>query len=572
MNTFTTIHRLIQSRQDDIFAYQKKCKQWLPVSYSQLSKHYLKLATFFRSIDIEPQSSIAIFSKTRYEWNLVDFAIQASQCITVGLYSNDSEKNIKHCLKLTNPKLLVLESYEQLAQIQAMDSDWGWSKPVIVIDADHCQAEPVYHLASILKKPLSESQQEAVESDISQIKASDVISHIFTSGTSGEQKAVVLTQGNLYHTAEVYKQHYPITQDDKTLLFLPMSHVFARVMFYASIYWGQKHYYLESVDELVEQLKQVNPTTLLVVPRLLEKVMANIEKSVSEKYLLARSLYHLSVFTGRLHNTSPLPRMLTYPFYWFADNLILKNLRQIFGGQLRFAGAGGGHLSPDVCRFIWSIGIPVYEGYASTESGGLGIFNYPKDSLIGSIGQPVSSVECKTASDGELMIKSPSVALGYLRKDGIQEFDEWISTGDIAEVDLSGHYKISDRKKDLIINAYGKNIAPSWIEDQFLIHADIENIIVIGDNRPYLTALVVPAASSDNDEQVYATISDIISHVNQQLSRHEQIKRFALVPPFSIENQQLTSTMKKRRSTIESSHRDIIESLYVARTKPLFTQ
>ncbi|EAT10910.1 AMP-binding protein [Bermanella marisrubri] len=572
MNTFKSIHHLIQSRKEAIFAYQKKHNQWLPITYSQFLNSYLKLSAFFRSIDIDAQSSIAIFSKTRIEWNLVDFAIQANRCITVGLYSNDSDRNINNCLKLTNPKLLVLESYEQLAKIQSIDSDWGWSKPVIVMDANHCQAEPVYHLASILKKPLCEKKSQIIENDINNIASNEIISYIFTSGTSGEQKAVVLTQGNLYHTAQVYKEHYPISQEDKTLLFLPMSHIFARVMFYASIHWGQNHYYLESVDELVEQLKLVNPTTLLVVPRLLEKVMANIEKNVAEKNLLSRLLYRFSLFSGRLHNTSPLPKVVTRPLYYIADRLILNSLRKIFGSSLRFVGAGGGHLSPEVCRYFWSIGIPVYEGYASTESGGLGIFNYPKDSLIGSIGKPILPVECKTEKDGELLMKSPSVALGYLSKTGLQRFDEWISTGDIAEVDLSGYYRISDRKKDLIINAYGKNIAPSWIEDQFLIHADIENIIVIGHNRPYLTALIVPTENQCSDEYVYSTIGDIVSHVNQRLSRHEQIKQFALIPPFEIENQQLTSTMKKRRFAIENSHRDIIERLYATKSNRLVTQ
>lgn len=572
MKTFADTHQLIQSRKDEIFAYQRNQNQWLPITYSKLSNSYLKLASFFRSIDIEPGSSIAIFSKTRFEWNLVDFAIQASQCITVGLYSNDSDKNIKHCLGLTDPKLLVVENYEQLAKVQRLDSDWGWSKPVIVMDADHCQAEPVYHLTSILKTSLSDIQKTSIEQSINQIRIDDIVSYIFTSGTSGEQKAVVLTHGNLYHTADVYREHYPIGQDDKTLLFLPMSHVFARVMYYASIAWGQKHYYLESVDELVEQLKVVNPTTLLVVPRLLEKVMANIEKSVKQKSWVAKVFYRFSLLAGRLHNTTPLPKAITLPFYWLAEKMVLQTLRQIFGDQLRFAGAGGGHLSPEACRYFWSIGIPVYEGYASTESGGLGIFNYPDDSLIGSIGRPIKAVECKTASDGELMIKSPSVALGYLGETGLQEFNEWIHTGDIAEVDLSGHYKISDRKKDLIVNAYGKNIAPSWIEDQFLVHSEIENIIVVGNNRPYLSALIVPTAADLDNEQTYHTISDIVSRINQQLPRHEQIKRFTLVPPFSVENHQLTSTMKKRRSAIESSHRDIVESMYLAKPNRLVTQ
>jgi len=560
MYSFKALHSAIDPNRTLEFCCYQQDGEMIHRSYADFKEDYLKLAHFLSSIGMSKQSVIGIMGRTRYEWNVADCAVQVLSGITVGFYANDSAQNIKRGLDTTQPKIMIIEDYQQLKRLQDIDSDWGWEKPVIVMDSRHTDSAPIYHLNHIINTPLKQKHINILESKIEAIDEDLVCSYIFTSGTSGSQKAVALSQKNLFHTALTYHDYYPINSNDSTLLYLPMSHVFARVMFYASIIWGQKHVYLDSPDQLASAMPKHNPTTLLVVPRILDKIISTINGRVESASVTKRLLFNSSIAIGKRRNGNQVT-WLDRALYPLADKLVLHKLRGIFGNSLRFIGAGGGHLNPQSAMFFQSIGLPVYEGYALTESGGLGIFNHPQQYAIGTIGKPTKNVSIKVSEQGELLINSPSNALGYFNGKDIEPIPQWLETGDQAEVNEKGQITIVDRLKDILVTSYGKNIAPSWIEDQFLLSPYIEDIVVIGDNRPYLTALIVQR-SVDNDDDIKALLDIEIEKINASLARHEQIKAYALVPEFNVDNNLLTATFKKRRKAIESAFYADIERLY----------
>ncbi len=562
MLSFKYLHDAITKHGHNDFSFNLTKDKSRAISWIELQNNYITLANQLLKMDLPENPVIGILSSTRYEWNVSDFAIQSIEGITVGLYKNDRDSIISNCLDQTCPSLLILESHEDLKRIQAIDSDWGWVRPVVIMDSHTIDSPPIYSFKSLLNKSISNSEYTNIALKISQQNQDRVSSYIFTSGTSGLPKATVLSSKNLIHSAQCYSEKYQVSSDDSTILYLPFSHVFSRVMFYASILWGQKHHYLKNIENLPIEMKRVNPSILLVVPRLLEKVMSKISESLIEKNIFERTLFKVAIYIGRKRNLESKNGLLTSTLYPILDKLVLKQLREIFGKKLKFMGAGGGRLNKTTADFFWSIGLPIYEGYASTETGGLGIFNHPKSFKTGSIGIPSSAVNWKIENDNELTIQSPSNALGYLKNGQIEMFETWLPTGDIAGVDEQGFISIKDRKKDIFVSAYGKNIAPGWIEEQFKQSQYIEDIVIAGDEKPFLTALIVPSENFKQHSDLTSIIQKEVLAINKKLSRHETLKSFRLIEELSIDDATMTSTFKKRRMAILNHYQDKIDSMY----------
>lgn len=561
MFSFKLLHDAITQHGTSAFSFINKNGNEHLITWQDLKLDYLKLANHLKHIGLPENPVIAIMSGTRYEWTVADFAIQSVEGITVGLYKNDRDSVLLDNLKQSQPHLLIIENYDDLKRLQRLDPDWGWDKPVLIMDAEFQSTPPIYHLNAILAKPLSSEQQTLLEQSIKQQPSDRVASYIFTSGTGGTPKATVLTMGNLLNSATVYEAHYDVDTSDSTILYLPFSHVFARVMFYASVLWGQQHHYVSNIEQLPDELKRISPSVFLAVPRLLEKVKKAIEQQVSQKGLLAHLIYKISLKVGKLKFVNKDPSLIASLFYPLANKLILGKLRDAFGTKIRFMGAGGGKLNQSIAEYFWSLGIPVYEGYASTESGGLGIFNYPNSVELGSIGSAIDSVAYKISDDGELLLNSPSNAQGYLINGKVDYLPEWLHTGDIVRMDSSGFIAVVDRKKDIMVSSYGKNIAPSWIEEQFMNSPLIADIVVCGDDRPFVSALIVPAHNAlvKNEETL---LESEIARINQKLSRHERIKSHLVVSEFEIGNATMTATFKKRRAEILKLYRSEIDQMY----------
>lgn len=552
---FATLHNAIQQHGEGVFADEKINGALKKYSWANLQQDYLKLASFIKPL-CNKNPKVAIMANACYAWTLSDFATQTLGGISIGLYANDRDSVLKHNIELTKPDLFIVENDLLLSKIQTLYPEAGWHIPVIVMHSDQPKKAPVYSLSTILSAPIDEAKINTLITQINSLNSQQPASYIFTSGTTGFPKAVVLSMQNLMTSAKTYAQYYPVTQNDSTILYLPFSHVFARVMFYASVLWGQKHTYVNNIDNLVAELPAISPSVFLAVPRLLEKVVSKIQAKVSAsplwKRLLVRWAFSQAEKNPRRVNASWQLKL--------ADHLVFSAMRHAFGKRLRFMGAGGGKLPHQVTDFFAQIGIPIYEGYATTESGGLGIFNYPEQWRSGYIGKTVAPMQIQIADDGELLLNSPANCLGYLENNGsITNLCQkgWLATGDIARDD-AGYVAIIDRKKDIMVTAYGKNIAPSWIESQLINQPEIDDAVIIGDGLAFLSALIVPTATAS----AAAGVKDAIQRVNNNLARHEQIRKHIIVKAFDIESGTITSTFKKRRSEITRHYQQEINDLY----------
>lgn len=557
---FSTLHTAISEHENAIFAEEKINGKNTQYTWADLQQDYLKLACFIKPLS-QSEPKVAIMANACYGWTLGDFATQAIGGITIGLYANDRDSVLIHNIELTQPDLFIVENDALLKKLQTLYPQAGWHIPVIVIHSQQSNKAPIYKLDNILSNPVADENIAVIEKNLQNLNSTKPASYIFTSGTTGFPKAVALSMANMLTSADIYSRHYPVTKDDSTILYLPFSHVFARVMFYASVLWGQKHVYVNNIDNLVTELPHISPSVFLAVPRLLEKVVSKIQSKVATaplwKRLLVRWAYAQADKNPQRHNPD---WQLT-----LADRLVFNPMRSAFGKKLRFMGSGGGKLPHQVTDFFARIGIPIYEGYATTESGGFGIFNYPGQWRSGYIGKAVSPMQVKLAEDGELLLNSPANCLGYLEKNGSITpvcSQGWLATGDIAR-DENGFLAIIDRKKDIMVTAYGKNIAPSWIEAQLINQPEIDDAVIIGDGLAFLSALIVPAHTGET--AVYA-VQEAISRVNKNLSRHEQIRQHLIVPAFDIESGAITSTYKKRRTEITRQYQQNIDTIYQTTT------
>jgi len=555
MSSFKVIDDAIQQHGDKNFCTNKSSISEPPISWREFRDYYLTLVNFFEKIGLRSGGKVGIFSSTRIEWNIIDFACLYYGAITIGFYKNDRDKVIEYELRETTPDILFVENYDDLKKIQQLDSDWGWNKPVVILDASHSDAPPIYHFSQIIGGDAFHPSKLPVN------EHPDVIaSYIFTSGTTSTPKIAVLNQASLIHSAQVYANHYPVSSKDSTILYLPFSHVFSRVMFYASVLWGTEHIYESNPNNLASSLTQHNPSILLAVPRILEKVKNHIDQKISSMTLVGQILVKACInLSGYLQGNANRPSTLLLDLI---DKALLKKFRAPFGNNIRFMGAGGGQLDPKVARFFYAIGIPVYEGYALTETGGLGVFNHPASSKIDSIGTRNDACEVVLANDGEIHISSPSNAVGYLSKGEISDLPNPYPTGDIAKQDKSGFLKIIGRKKEIIVTSNGKNISPSHIESALKANLIIEDAIVFGEGKPYLTAAIVINSDYGLDACDSEKVSEAIKKTNLCLSRHETIKQYFIAAPFEINSGTLTPTLKKRREAIQELYKNEIEHLY----------
>ncbi len=575
--TFASLDEAIRTRGQTSYAHQKTTNGWQTISWQMLRCNYLAVASFLQTLVSDHSNPVVgIACSTRYEWNICDFAILAIGGITVGFYNNDRDEIFQHILSNAKPSILIVENENTLNRIQKICSTWGHSSPVILIDGTAELANKtnknIFYLKTILEQTFTREAIHAVENSISSLTEKTIASYIYTSGTSGLPKAAVLTHGNLFYTANVYTRYYPISQEDSALTFLPFSHVFARVMYYSSIQWGMQHYYVRSVEELISSFAQVNPSLGLVVPRLLEKVHNKIIYHSNQSNSLSKIIFKYSVAIGHRYYVQGKKDLFTQVSLKVAKMLVLDKIRNLFGKNLRFLGSGGGHLSKSIVEFFLQFGIPIYQGYATTESGGLGVFNHPSCYRLEGVGLPVKEVNVKLAQDQEILIKSAAVFQGYLHDTKATEEtlkNGWLHTGDTGQYDETGNLFIIGRKKDLLITAYGKNIAPTWIEEKLLSSHKIEDAVIYGHNKPYLVALIVPAEEllqeDDNDifpKKIYHCISKEIDRINQSLSQHEKIKRFDLIKAFDIESGTMTATFKKRRTIIHQKYKNCFDQLY----------
>jgi len=536
---------------------EEEAEGWRPVSWDEAAERIEMLARGLLARGVRYGDRIAVLSRTRLEWILLDWAVMSIGAVVVGLYPTSSAKECEYILEHCEAVLAFAEDEEQTRKLVSVRGTLPALREVIPFDRlEKLEAE------GRLAKHL---QPEPVEED-------DLATLIYTSGTTGPPKGCMLTHCNLVTAATCVVEGVQ-RPGDVVLLFLPLAHSYGRLAHQAASHRGSTVAFVADVTRMPEALAALRPTVLPAVPRVYEKVHANTLGEIERAGGLRRRIGLWALGVGarasraRRDGTS-VPVLLVLQER-LAERLVFAKVRERLGGRLRLGISGAAPLSTDVMEFFHALGVPVIEGYGLTETASSATVNEPEDFRIGTVGRPVEGAEIRLAEDGEILIRSDSVFAGYYKEPEATAAsltdDGWLRTGDVGEVDPEGFVRITDRKKDLIITAGGKNIAPQNLENALKSSRFVSQAIVVGDRRPYVTALLTleeaEVASSGRDAQKLA--QELVDDVNRDRTRVEQIKRFVILPrDFSEEEGEVTPTLKLRRKIIHEHFADEIEKLY----------
>jgi long-chain acyl-CoA synthetase len=532
------------------FLHRWNGSAWEVLSWSECRDRVLRIGAALVAEGVAPGDAVVLLSENRVEWILADLGIQAAAGVTVPVYATSTPETIAKIVANCQARLAIVGATKLAAALPS---------GVKVIEMDR---ELARWMAT---DPPAEARAE-LERRLADLKPSDVASIIYTSGTTGDPKGVVLPQSNFVQMARASLQDFSVGPEDSLLSFLPFSHVFERQSgVVVAITAGAEIWVSRGLDHLAEDIAEVNPTLMLGVPRMFEKIVDRIRDTVRGQPFWKRILFDLAI-AGRL---GPL------------GEGILKPIRLRVGGKrLRMFISGGSPLSTDVESFFWALGIPIYNGWGMTETTSGATANTPVDHRYGTVGKALPGVDLKLAADGELLVRGPGILREYSHNPAATEEsleDGWLRTGDIAEIDSDGFVRITDRKKDLLKTSGGKFVAPQPIEGALQATRPIETAVLVGDDRPYVTALLVPKwdhlradlgldgdpESLVKDERVLAAVQKAVDEVNSRLAHWETVKYFRLLPrDFEEADGERTPSLKIKRAAIRRNYSDQIDEMY----------
>ncbi|MDK9705739.1 MAG: long-chain fatty acid--CoA ligase [Desulforhopalus sp.] len=570
---------------------------YVTLTYEEFYERVLKLARGLSKYGVTPGDKVAIFSENRLGWAIADFAIQSVGGITVPIYATNTGKQAAYIINHCEARVVFCSTKSQYDKLYSIKDDLPNVDLVVsFVPFMGRRSFPVFALDQLseIDTAVSDEDRQMIEDQIAQITQNDLITVIYTSGTTGVPKGVLLTQRNIMINAEYGIEQLGMPQSGMTMLsFLPLSHVLERTGgYYATLMNGNHLAFAESPALVMENMAEVRPTAMVSVPRLFEKIYSRVYEGVRQMPPARQKIFEKAMEVGReyvnkKHITKEPISLLLNLKYQMYDRLIFKKIRARFGGRLTYFLCGGAPLDKTVCEFMWIIGLPVYNGYGLTETSPALTISGAGKVRFDSVGKPLRETELKLAPDGELLVKGPQVMLGYYKNDEATldtMQDGWFKTGDIAKIDEEGYVYIVDRKKELIVTAGGKNIAPQPIENELKLDKYISSAIVFGDLKPYLVAIITADIEvlkeyareekinfTTNDDLVQnPKIKDLyasrIKELNKSYPPYKTIKYFAVVAnDFSIEGGELTPTLKLKRKVILEKYKDLIEDLYAGK-------
>jgi long-chain acyl-CoA synthetase len=535
---------------------------WGAVSWEAAAERVTALANGFLSLGVAKGDRVALLCRTRVEWTLTDYALATIGAVVIPVYPTSSVSEVAFVLADSATKVLVAENEEQLAK--ARDQELPALERVVGID----EPGPDGTLADIeaAGSQFARERPDALAQAAGDVGPDDVLTFLYTSGTTGNPKGCVLTQRNYVAMVEsVVAVDDLFRAGEKALLFLPLAHNFARLVQFAGTSVGLTIALCPDVRDVSKALIAVQPELFPSVPRVYEKVFTAVKGQIAESSPLKRRLGEWAVNVGT-SGQGGLRR-------WLADKLVLGKIRARMGGRMRFANSGGAPLAREIAEFFNACGVVILEGYGMTECTTAATINRPGAYRFGTVGQALPGIELKLDEDGEVLIKGPNVFGGYYgNPEATAEVlteDGWLRSGDIGTIDEAGYLTITDRKKDIIVTSGGKNIPPQVIENALKGSPYISQALVVGDNRPYIVALLTldedatTSLGAYDSPEVRTTLEKAIAEVNEDLGRVEQVKRFAVLPrEFSIEDGEMTPTLKLKRRICLDHFAKEVEELY----------
>lgn len=572
---------------DDLMLY-KKDGTFTPISTDEFGKQVKHFALGLRNLGYEAGDKLIILSENRPEWVMTD---QANLClggVTVPIYTSLVPEQIKYIIDNSDAKVVMFSGEEMWGKIKAIQSELIKVDHYITYNADGPEGSLTFADVQKRGERLAEEQPDLFEELALKVQPDDVASIIYTSGTTGVPKGVMLMHRNFVSNVESVTTIIEFTEKDTVLSFLPLSHVLERMVTFAYLCKGCSIAYAESIETVAENLLEIRPQIMVSVPRVFEKIYAKVMDNVLSSSSLKRKIFFWAAGIGREFGKNKLLNQPVSGSLQFKKNLahklVFSKIIEKTGGRVRFFVSGGAPLSKDIAEFFYAMGLVVLEGYGLTETSPVIAVNTLEDVKFGSVGKPIPGVEVKIAEDGEILTKGPHIMKGYYKMEAeTQEAikDGWFCTGDVGNLDEEGFLTITDRKKDLIVTAGGKNVAPQPIENILKTNAYVSNAVIIGDKRKFISALVVPnfeklVEYADANNINYSDYSDLVendqimnfveSEINRAtpgLASYEKVKKVALLDrEFEIEKGEITPTLKVKRNIIEQKYKGIIDTIY----------
>jgi long-chain acyl-CoA synthetase len=572
----------------EVFRYKDQLNQYQSITWDSLKETVDKVVSAFHVLGLEKGSIVGIFSQNKAEWLTTDLGIMALGGIAVPFYATSSASQLKYIINETRMKVLFVGNEDQLKlTLELMNEGFPLEK-VICFEETNIKDQRVISFPDFLQMPLEKGISIKAEDRVSEYSEEDLATIIYTSGTTGEPKGVMLLQKSFLHCFHIHDQRLDVRSSDVSLCFLPLSHVFERMWSHYLLYKGAVNVFLDNPREVIETLPRVKPTVMCAVPRFFEKTYDGIQAETKKWSPIKTKIFNWSVKQG--FKTLPyksvnknLPVGLAFKVA-IADKLVLSKLRSIFGGSIRYMPCAGAAISTDILKFFHAIGLFINFGYGATETTATVSCFRDDKYTFGTCGTVMPGIEVKIGENSEILVKGNTVFSGYYKKeDQTAEVlkDGWFYTGDEGYLDENNSLIMVDRIKDLMKTSVGKYVSPQKLEMILSQDALVEQLIVVGDNRQYVSALIVPAMDnlkqlarehniSFQDEKDLVNsemINDILrkrfENLQTDLMPHEKVVKFVLLPePFSIEAGTMTNTLKLRRSSIEKIYKHLVDKLY----------
>ena len=573
----------------DGVAYQsKRGGTWQDLTWAETRSRVKSVSKALIALGAAKNDRVSILAQSREEWALCDFGINCCGCVTVGIYPSNLGPDCAYILNHSDSEILFVEDRDQLDKILAVRDDLPRLRHIVIYEGSTDAENNVLSWDDFLHGGEGVPDEQMAKRG-EEVAPEDMASLVYTSGTTGTPKGVILTHRNLLFTSWTANQCLYIERQFIMLLFLPLAHVFARAMIYCCLRHGATIAFAEDITKVADNLREVRPHWIPSVPRIYEKVYDKIISNAEAAGGVKRRLFYWAVGVGRQvsklqQQKRPLPALLRLR-HALANKLVLHKIQAAFGGRLLFAISGAAPLNVAIQEFFHACGVLILEGIGMTENSSFSNVNRFDDYKFGTVGPPGPLVEMKTAEDGEVLYRGDNVMQGYFKNPEATaeaiDSDGWLHTGDVGEIDEDNHLRITDRKKDLIVTAGGKNVAPQRIERILCGSRFVAQAMAYGDRRRYITALVtldaekieawagrnglgdLDAAALAAHPSVQQLIDAELERLNRDLASFETVKKVHIVPrEFTLEAGELTPTQKLKRKVVAERYRRELDALY----------
>jgi long-chain acyl-CoA synthetase len=573
----------------------KAAGRWQPITWEQYGQAVRRIASYLLGEGVRHGDRVAVLSYNRPEWHIADVATLHVGGTSVGIYLTNSPAQCQYILEHAEAPVVFVENRDQLKKILEVKDRLPKLRRIVLIsgalEAGDGDLVTTWEKALRAGEAYSQTNGSEFERRWRAVTPEDMATFIYTSGTTGPPKAVMLDHANLLFTAASSISYLPtLTEDEVSISYLPLAHIAERLAGHVlHVYNGHKLYFAESVSALAATVGELRPTVMFGVPRVWEKFQQAVEKKINSSTGVQGALSRWALGVGLRTAVARADEKSDGGLqYRIADRLVLGKVRALLGfDRVKFLATGAAPISRGTLEFFWALGLPLYEVYGQSEDCGPTSTCRPGQSELGTVGPPIPGVEVRIADDGEVLVKGGNVFRGYFKDEQTTaetlDVDKYLHSGDVGELDKRGFLRITDRKKDLIITAGGKNISPSNLELALKQQPFVGHVVAIGDRRPFMSALITidaeqvkalaaevgePAEMSSltKSEKVHALFQQGVDAVNKNLSHVEAIKKFAILPAdLSVDGGELTPTLKVKRKVVNEKYADVIESIYAGK-------